>query len=159
FWESRHAMLGLALHADRTKDVAARDAALRAAEVFLSRHLFLERHSGRVMNPEFLRLHYPLYHGYDTLGGLEAMAELRGSDGERRPERHSVHLRDAIRRRPGDEPGRARGRRACGVLLDGPLGLTREARLSAGTRRGKGDPELRQFRGETDGHVDSPLCP
>src|SRR5439155_23153627 len=76
FWESRHAMLGLALHADRTKDAAARDAAMRAAEVFLSRHLFLERHSGRVMNPEFLRLHYPLYHGYDILGGLEAMAEI-----------------------------------------------------------------------------------
>ena len=83
FWESRHAMLGLALHADRTKDVAARDAALRAAEVFLSRHLFLERHSGRVMNPEFLRLHYPLYHGYDILGGLEAMAEIGRIDDPR----------------------------------------------------------------------------
>jgi len=76
FWESRHAMLGLALHADRTKDAAARDAAMRAAEVFLSRHLFLERHSGRVMNQEFLRLHYPLYHGYDILGGLKAVAEI-----------------------------------------------------------------------------------
>ena len=83
FWESRHAMLGLALHADRTKDAAARDAAMRAAEVFLSRHLFLERHSGRVMNPEFLRLHYPLYHGYDILGGLKAMAEIGRIDDPR----------------------------------------------------------------------------
>src|SRR2546422_11506601 len=41
------------------------DAAMRAVEVFLSRQLFLERHSGRVMNPEFVRLHYPLYYGYD----------------------------------------------------------------------------------------------
>ncbi len=83
FWESRHAMLGLALHADRTKDAAARDAAMRAAEVFLSRHLFLERHSGRVMNPEFLRLHYPLYYGYDILGGLKAMAEIGRIDDPR----------------------------------------------------------------------------
>ena len=75
-WESRHAMLGLALYAERTKDAAARNAAMRAAEVFLSRHLFLERHNGRVMNPEFVRLHYPLYHGYDILGGLKALAEI-----------------------------------------------------------------------------------
>ena len=69
FWESRHAMLGLAHHAARTKNDAAREAATRAAEVFLSRLLFIEKHSGRVMNPEFLRFHYPLYHGYDILGG------------------------------------------------------------------------------------------
>jgi hypothetical protein len=36
---------------------AARGAAARAAEVFLSRHLFLERRTGRVMNKEFLWLH------------------------------------------------------------------------------------------------------
>jgi len=83
FWESRHAMLALALYAERTKGTKARDAAMRAAEVFLSRHLFLERHCGRVMNPEFLRLHYPLYHGYDILGGLKAMAEIGRIDDPR----------------------------------------------------------------------------
>ena len=83
FWESRHAMLGLALHSTRTKNHEAREAATRAAEVFLSRHLFIERHSGRVMNPEFLRLHYPLYHGYDKLGGLKAMAEIGRIDDPR----------------------------------------------------------------------------
>lgn len=83
FWESRHAMLGLALHAKRTNNRAARGAALRAAEVFLSRQLFLERHSGRVMNAEFLQLHYPLYHGYDILGGLQAMAEIGRIDDPR----------------------------------------------------------------------------
>src|SRR5438093_10565829 len=76
FWESRHAMVGLALHAERTNDAAARDAAMRAAEVFLSRHLFLGRHSGRIMNQEFVQLHYPLYHGYDILGGLQARPEM-----------------------------------------------------------------------------------
>src|SRR5438094_3355862 len=74
FWESRLAMLGLALHAARTKSHAAMEAAMRAAEVFLSRHLFLERHSGRIMNPEFLRLHYPLYWGYASPGARKAMA-------------------------------------------------------------------------------------
>src|SRR3989442_882433 len=83
FWESRHAMLALALYAERTKDPRARDAAMRAAEVFLSRQLFLERHSGQVMNPEFVRLHYPLYHGYDILGGLKAMAEIGRIDDPR----------------------------------------------------------------------------
>jgi len=83
FWESRHPMLGLALHSTRTKNHEAREAATRAAEVFLSRHLFIERHSGRVMNPEFLRLHYPLYHGYDNLGGLQAIAEIGRIDDPR----------------------------------------------------------------------------
>ena len=76
FWESRHAMLGLAVYANRTHDSAARKAALRASEVYLGRELFLERHSGQVMNPEFLQLHYPLYHHYDILGGLRNMAEI-----------------------------------------------------------------------------------
>src|SRR3989449_10561018 len=80
FWETRHAMLGLALYAERTKETRARDAATRAAEVFLSRQLSLERRSGRVMNPEFLRLHHPLYYGYDILGGLKAMAEVGRTD-------------------------------------------------------------------------------
>jgi hypothetical protein len=76
FWESRHAMLGLALYAEHSGASVAREAARRAAEVFLSRHLFLERHSGRVMNEGFLALHYPLYYYYDILGGLKAMAEM-----------------------------------------------------------------------------------
>ncbi len=76
FWETRHAMLGLAAHAARTGDAQARDAARKAAEVFLTRRLYLERHTGRVMNKEFVRLHYPLYYEYDVLGGLKAMAEM-----------------------------------------------------------------------------------
>ena len=76
FWESRHPMLGLNVYSDRTGDRATKDAAIRAAEVFLTRHLFLERHSGRVMNEEFVSLHYPLYYHYDVLGGLKTMAEM-----------------------------------------------------------------------------------
>jgi len=76
FWESRHAMLGLAAHGERTGDSAATRAAARASEVFLRRQLFLERHSGRVMHKEFVTLHHPLYYEYDILGGLRAMAEI-----------------------------------------------------------------------------------
>ena len=76
FWETRHPMLGLAWYARRTGDQAALRAAKRAAEVFLSRELFLGRRSGRVMHMEFPLLHYPLYHHYDILGGLRAMVEL-----------------------------------------------------------------------------------
>ena len=76
FWESRHPMMALALHGRTTGDTNARSAARRAAEVFLRRQLFLERHSGRVMNREFVRLHYPLYYEYDILGGLKAIAEV-----------------------------------------------------------------------------------
>src|SRR5207249_11356541 len=50
FWESRLPMLGLAVYSRRSGDRAAREAAARAAEVFLSRHLFLGMQNGRVMN-------------------------------------------------------------------------------------------------------------
>ncbi|HLE55105.1 MAG TPA: hypothetical protein VI999_07700 [Thermoplasmata archaeon] len=76
FWESRLPMLGLAAYADSARTPAAADAARRASEVFLSRELFLGRHTGKVMNEEFLVLHYPLYYAYDILGGLKAMAEI-----------------------------------------------------------------------------------
>jgi hypothetical protein len=76
FEESRHAMLGLALYAEHAGAPVARKAAVRAAEVFLSRQLFVGRHSGNPMNEDYLRLHYPLYFYYDVLGGLKAMAEI-----------------------------------------------------------------------------------
>jgi len=76
FWETRHAMLGLAVHGERTGDSIATRAAAKASEVFLSRQLFLARHGGHVMNKGFIVLHYPLYHEYDILGGLSAMVEV-----------------------------------------------------------------------------------
>lgn len=76
FAESRHAMLGLALYGEERGVAEAKAAALRASEVFLTRQLFLERHTGRVMNERFLSLRYPLYYYYDVLGGLKAMAEI-----------------------------------------------------------------------------------
>ncbi len=75
FMETLTPMRGLAAYAARTGSRPARVAADRAAEVFLSRHLFRRRSNGKVMRPSFLRLHYPLYWHYDVLGGLKGMVE------------------------------------------------------------------------------------
>jgi hypothetical protein len=75
FWESRLPLRALALYAQTTGSVEARRSAERAAEAFLSRKLFRRRRDGRVMNAQFLRLHYPCYWRYDILCGLRTMAE------------------------------------------------------------------------------------
>ncbi|MGI8517943.1 MAG: hypothetical protein ACR2ME_06340 [Acidimicrobiia bacterium] len=76
FMETIHPMRALAAYARWAGDSKAREAALRAAEVFLERKLFLRRGDGKPINSDFLRLHYPLYWHYDVLGGLTAMKEL-----------------------------------------------------------------------------------
>jgi hypothetical protein len=57
-------------------DPEARQASERAAEVFLERRLFKRRRDGRIIHPEFTKLHYPLYWHYDILQGLKAMVQL-----------------------------------------------------------------------------------
>ena len=76
FMETLPPMRGLAAYAAASGDDQAGTAAWRAAEVFLERRLFRRRSDGRVINPEFTKLHYPLYWHYDILGGLKALAEL-----------------------------------------------------------------------------------
>jgi hypothetical protein len=76
FWESLIPMRALNLHGIKTGNPGSRDAAARAAEFFLEHRLFQRRKTGEVMNPEFLRLHYPWYWRYDVLAGLRAMAEI-----------------------------------------------------------------------------------
>ncbi len=76
FNESILPMLGLAAHAERVEDGAARVAALKASEIFLCRHLFKRRTDGSVISPHWLRPKYPRYWHYDVLGGLVAMAEM-----------------------------------------------------------------------------------
>ena len=76
FNESLLPMLGLAAHAERTKDETARAAALKASEVFLSRRLFKSKTDGKMISPHWVRPKYPRYWHYDMLGGLVAMAEM-----------------------------------------------------------------------------------
>jgi len=61
FMETLPPMRALAAWAALTGDSDAARAADRAAEVFLERRLFKRRAGGRIMHPEFTKLHYPLY--------------------------------------------------------------------------------------------------
>jgi hypothetical protein len=75
FWESLIPLRALAAYAKATGRCQALQATERAAELFLSRHLYLRRRDGQPMNPQFLRLHYPTYWRYDVLFGLKVVAE------------------------------------------------------------------------------------
>jgi hypothetical protein len=75
FMETWLPLRGLAAFADATGDTEARAAALRAAEVFLTRRMLYRASTGEIITKEFAQLHYPLYWHYDVLGGLKVMAE------------------------------------------------------------------------------------
>jgi hypothetical protein len=75
FAESHLPLRALALYARQAGDDAAREAADRAAEVFLSRRLFRRRSTGEPTQPWHLELHFPCYWNYDVLFGLKIMRE------------------------------------------------------------------------------------
>jgi hypothetical protein len=75
FMESLIPLRALALHARLTGSPRSREAAERAADVFLKRRLFKRRHDGRVIHKDFVTLHYPCYWHYDILFGLKVLAE------------------------------------------------------------------------------------
>jgi hypothetical protein len=75
FTESLIPLRALTLHAQVTGDERSQLAAECASEVFLAHRLFRRRHSGRVIAPAFLQLHYPCYWHYDILFGLEVLGE------------------------------------------------------------------------------------
>ena len=75
FAESHLPLRGLALYARAMGDDAAREAAERAAEVFLSRRLFRRRSTGEPTQTWHLELHFPCYWNYDVLFGLKIMSE------------------------------------------------------------------------------------
>lgn len=76
FMETMLPMIGLAVYARGNKHAAAAKAAERASEVFLRRRLFRRISDERVINSDFVALHYPLYWHYDVLGGLKAMVQV-----------------------------------------------------------------------------------
>ena len=83
FGESLLPLRGLALHARVTGSARSREAAARCAEVFLTRRLFRRRSDGRIIDQEFVELHYPCYWRYDVLVGLRVMHEAGYLDDER----------------------------------------------------------------------------
>ena len=76
FMESLIPMRALALYARVANNWEARDAAIRASEIFFSRRMFRRRQDGAIMDPDFIRLHYPCYWHYDILFGLKVIAEM-----------------------------------------------------------------------------------
>jgi hypothetical protein len=75
FHETITPLRGLALHAKIRKSSRSRDAAKRAAEIFLKRKMFRRQRDGKIMDYNFRKLHYPPYWHYDIPMGLKVMAE------------------------------------------------------------------------------------
>lgn len=76
FYESLAPLWGLLEHHRATGDRDSLKAAERAGELFLRHGLFRSETTGEVINPEWLKLHYPLYWHYDILQGLLMMGRL-----------------------------------------------------------------------------------
>lgn len=75
FMESLTPLRALSRHAQETGDQRCAQVAREAAEVFLKRQLFKRLRDGEIMDPHFVRLHYPCYWHYDILFGLKVMHE------------------------------------------------------------------------------------
>jgi hypothetical protein len=75
YHESLIPFRALNLYAKATGSKEAKGAVSRAAELFLKRELFKRLSNGRIMNADFVLLHYPCYWHYDTLACLKALAE------------------------------------------------------------------------------------
>lgn len=75
FCETLLPLRGLAQYARVTQDARAGEAAKQAAEIFLGRRLFRRLSNGAVIDPHFLKLHYPCYWHYDILMALKVLNE------------------------------------------------------------------------------------
>jgi hypothetical protein len=76
FHESLSPMWGLHEFADARDDEPARTAARRTAELFLDHRLFRSGRTGRVIHPEWIKLHFPPYWHYDILRALVVLARM-----------------------------------------------------------------------------------
>ncbi len=75
FHESLIPLRGLDWYAKSSGDPHAKQAVAHAGEVFLKRHLYKRLSDGKIMDKNFVRLHYPSYWHYDILFGLKVLAE------------------------------------------------------------------------------------
>lgn len=94
FHETLGTAWGLHEYWRATGDQAARDAAGRAAELFLEHRLFRSMSTGQVINRRWLDLHYPPYWHYDTLHALMILSRM-GKAGDPR----AVDALDELERR------------------------------------------------------------
>ncbi|WP_327633649.1 hypothetical protein OHB24_27060 [Kribbella sp. NBC_00482] len=115
FHETHAAAWGLHEYYRATGEAAARDAALRAGELFLEHRLFRSLATGEVINPRWLRPSYPPYWHYDILQALLVLSRL----GLGKDERATDALDELESRRRPD------GRWNAGTPWWGPLGGNR----------------------------------
>jgi hypothetical protein len=73
FYESLATLWGLNEYLRATNDDAVRAAVDRAAELFLKHRLFRSCHGDDVIDPRWIRLHYPVYWHYDILQALRVL--------------------------------------------------------------------------------------
>jgi hypothetical protein len=83
FHESLAPAWGLHEYGQATGDPAARDAAGRAAELFLDHRLFRSPGSGQVIHRAWLAPHYPPYWHYDILQALLVLSRMGKADDAR----------------------------------------------------------------------------
>ena len=76
FHESLVPMLGLIEYHRRTGEAGALKAAERTAEFLLRHRLFRSEKSGKIIDPSWVKLHYPPYWHYDILQALRVLALL-----------------------------------------------------------------------------------
>jgi hypothetical protein len=81
FYESLAPLWGLIEYHRATGDETALQAAWRTAEMFLRHRLFRSTTTGEVINPEWLKLHYPLYWHYDILQALVILGRMQEARG------------------------------------------------------------------------------
>ena len=74
FYESLATLWGLNEYRRVTSDKVARRAVNMAAEFFLKHRLFRSCRGEGIINPEWLKLHYPLYWHYDILQALRVLS-------------------------------------------------------------------------------------
>lgn len=106
FMETLIPMRGLAWHHKLTSSGRPMQAALRAGNVFLKRRLFRRQSDGSVIDPDFIRLHYPCYWHYDILFALKVLAEA-GLIRDRRCD-EALDLLEAKRLEDGGFPAEAK---------------------------------------------------
>ncbi|MEJ2262574.1 MAG: hypothetical protein P8X95_03970 [Anaerolineales bacterium] len=76
FYESLAPLWGLIEYSRATRDQPCLQAAKSTAEFFLRHDLFRSETGGEVIDPEWLKLHYPLYWHYDILQALLILSRL-----------------------------------------------------------------------------------
>jgi hypothetical protein len=75
FMESLIPFRGLVIYGKERNHQGALKTAKKASEIFLKRHMYLGENNGKVIQEDFIHLHYPCFWHYDILFGLKVMAE------------------------------------------------------------------------------------